>query len=378
MTPRRRVLSALTVASVALSGLAVATHAPLDWAFEVAPVPVSDAEPMFETVFDYTSQAGAAHAPAVRNFDDGFSLIWFDGTRESHEDVVIKESRFSKGADGWTHTDPLPLLSKEEMSAVSEPRQAILSLGNTIAQHSDPNTLFATVVSAGGWAAASIARVTVDGDTVTGTKKLSLSPFLNRSHLVRSPTLSYADGSVAIPAYFEMGNSFGELVRLDAEGHVRDKRRMTQGRFGIQPVIVPFDAQNAVALLRNFDKATDRLVGTWTNDGGRSWSKAELLDLPNPNSPVAALRLSDGRILMAFNDSPTNTTILKLALSSDQGRSWTRIHTLEQDNGSARYQMMTHLPDGTILLVYSIANKTAIRAHVFNESWVRAREEAVQ
>jgi predicted neuraminidase len=343
----------------------------LIWEFAApAVLDIATQAPQVTTVFDYKSPTGTAHSPAIHMHDDGFSIIWFDGTRESHADVVIKQVRFSKSGTDWEPSEPELYFSKEALSEVTEPRQTILSLGNAIQYGDEPDSALATIVSVGGWAAASIALIDFENGVPAYVRKLSLSPFWNRSQLVRAPTVSYDDGSVAIPAYLELGNALGELVRLDHNGYVRDKRRMSQGRFAIQPMIVPFDKQNAVALMRNFDDDSDRLIATWTADGGQSWTPATLLDAPNPNAPVAAVLLSDGRLLMAFNPSATDTTILSLAISDDQGRTWETVRTMDQDGGALRYPAMSRLPDGDILLTYSAGSKKSIKGLIFNEPWV--------
>lgn len=350
----------------------------LNWAFAMSEVPSpSDAAPRVETVFDYTTTQGVAHAAALQfgrgAAENGFSIIWFEGTRESHNDVVIRKADLTKAGQSWTPEPPQTYLTKEAMSAVTTPRQTILTLGNTIQFGDSTDRVLATIVSLGGWAAASIAMVEMGVDGPQHVRKLSLSPFLNRSHLVRAPTLAYQDGTVAIPAYQELGNAFGLLVRLGPEGRVRDTRRLTQGRFGIQPMIVPLDAQSAVALIRNFDDETDRLIAAWTQNGGRSWSQPKLLDLPNPSAPVAALRLASGDLLMAYNDvlpgAPAGGGLLRLAVSGDQGETWQVTRTLEQGGGNARYPAMARLPDGDIVLTYSYGSKSSLKALVFNDAW---------
>lgn len=365
---------ALPIISVCLTLWHVTHHTAPEWQF--APYIVENTSQdaaRFEQIFEYKSPNGTAHSPAIRPSGDEFSLIWFDGTRESHNDVAIYQSAFHTENDHWVAGQAKPLFTREALIPVSAPRQTVLTLGNTIAGMQDPKDLFATIVSAGGWAASSIASVRLENGTPIAMRKLSLSPFLNRSYLVKSPTIAYQDGTVAIPAYFEMGNAFGELVRLNKYGRVSDKRRISQGRFGIQPELVVLDDKNALALLRNFDDESDRLLASRTQDGGQSWSDVELLDLPNPNSPVAAILLSTGRILLVFNDSPTDASILRMAVSDDKGHTWRRIYTLEEGDGSARYPMMRALPGGDIILVYSNRSKQGIKAFAFNEAWVLAQ-----
>lgn len=361
--------------SLLLGGVGVATHDPLIWDFELSSPGPRDEAPIFETVFDYKVETGAAHAPSIRLLGDRTDILWFEGTRESHEDVVIRHVPLTRSGNdaGWAPGGAATLFDRHTLAARTDPHQAIWSLGNTVQTRPGSDAVLTTVVSIGGWAMAAIARVEMEEDRVTRVDKLRLSPMLNRSHLVRGPTVGYADGSLGLPAYFEMGNAFGVLVRLDEDGIVRDRRRITQGRFAIQPEVVVLGPREAVALLRNFDRETDRLVAAWTTDGGQTWTDPTLLDVPNPGSPVAAVRLRDGDLLMVYNDDPVHSRTLSLARSSDKGRTWRRIRTLDVDASAVRYPALARLADGNLLLTYSTGSKTGIRAHVFNDAWVAAQ-----
>ena len=70
-----------------------------------------------------------------------------------------------------------------------------------------------------------------------------------------------------------------------------------------------------------------------SHDNGRSWSQAKPLPgVPNPDAKISLLKLAqdqcqEGPLLMAFNDHtkglcPMCRTYLKLAVSTDQGKSW--------------------------------------------------------
>jgi len=352
-----------------LAGLGFFQRPPLEWRFAV-PVVVSDAgQATFQTVFDYQSPTGTAHAPAIDLTEDGFDLIWFDGVRESSNDVRIFRAQLREDANGWQASTPVPVLSRQSITAAMTPPQTVLTLGNTVEFDRNPGDYLATIVSVGGWAMSSVAAVDMVGDVAGQARKLSLSPLLNRSYLVKSPMVAFEDGYDGLPVYFELGNVFGALARLDKNGRVRAKSRMVGELDGIQPALVVTDPLNAVALLRNFDDTSDRLLASWTVDGGKSWTTPEALSLPNPNAPVAALRLPDARILMVFNDDPSRADKLRLALSEDGGRTWIKGAVLEDGGGAARYPAMRYLPDGRIVLTYSVEGKTGIRAHVFTQSW---------
>lgn len=370
-------LLALVATSLGLSAVAWRRDAPLDWRIDVPPVVTPGGAPHFETVFDYEVATGQAHSPAIAVTGAGFSILWFEGSEEAQADVDIFAADFSPAAEGWQVGAPQRRVTRSGLGDAFEPRQLVVTLGNTIENEGAEGGLYATVVSVGGWAMASVADVRMRDGVPTHARKLSLSPLLNRSFLVKSPMLAYADGSHALPAYFEMGNAFSALVRFAPDGRVRDRRRMPGRLNAIQPMIIPLDASRAVAFMRNFTSGAQRLLVSRTADGGQSWSEVRETDMPNPSAPVAALPLGGDRILMAANDDAEKADILRLVLSEDGGLSWRRLATLEDAGGdatrAARYPMLRRIKDGRIVLTYSIGTKRGVRAHVFNDAWVAAQ-----
>ncbi len=360
-----RVLSvALTALVLGLAAFSYTARPGPDWRFATPALPDPDLPPGFKTVFAYTSPEGTAHAPALipGGPEGDFALLWFDGLRESHNDVRILGVTYPEGGA------PAEVLTRQSVSADMVPAQTVLTLGNTIGDGA--GGLLATTVSLGGWAASSITHLSGAGGVIAEGRRLNLSPLLARSHLVKSPVVPMAEGGHLLPAYFEMGTAYGVAARLDAEGRVRGQSDMRGGAAAIQPMVVPLSDTEAVALLRNFARGGGPLLASWTEDGGQSWTAPAALDLPNPSAPVAALRLSDGRLLMAFNDALDRADTLTLAISADQGHTWTRGPVMGSEGGGAlRYPMLSTLGDGRIALTYSAGGKASIVAHVFTESW---------
>lgn len=365
---------ALTLLSLGLSGYAIWRDKGLEWSFAVSTPPAPQGAPRFETVFDYSVDQGVAHAPAIALREGGADIVWFQGSSEAQPDVEIYRARLTRTPDGtWQADAPAAIIKSPALGDVFTPQQLVVTLGNTIENEAKPDSLYATVVSVGGWAMASVADVTMRDGHPVHARKLNLSPFLNRSFLVKSPMVAYADGSHGLPAYFEMGSTYGALVRFDEKGRVRDQRRMTgDGVKPIQPMVVPLDADRGVAFLRDFNDS-GRLYVSRTADGGQSWSRAEATDIAHPNAPVAALPVSGGRLLMALNGDAQSADLLHLAVSEDDGATWRVIQTLDRKPGDARYPMLRRLDDGDILLVYSHGTKTGLRAVVMNEAWVAAQ-----
>jgi len=301
----------LGLISLALSAVTIARDRPLVWRFAMPDLPAPTGTPIFVQLFDHSPATGQAHAPAILVEEDGFRVVWFEGSAEAQADVDIWGTQIRQSADEWCVSPPAPVITRSGLGTDIDPQQLVVTLGNAVENQAVPGRVFATVVSIGGWAMASVTDLALTGG-VCSARKLNLSPFLNRSHLVKSPMVAMADGSYALPAYFEMGATYGSFVRFAEDGRVRDARRMLgQGVKPIQPMIIPHDASRATAFLRDFDPSGVLWISR-TEDGGQHWSGAERTDIPNPNAPVAALRLADGRLLMAMNDDPAAPAVLRL------------------------------------------------------------------
>lgn len=359
------VILGLMAVSVGLGAWAIRKDTPPVWRF-AAPValPVSGA-PVFETVFDYMVSSGQAHSPSIVITEDGFDVLWFEGSEEAQADVDIHFAAFRQDSTGWIRAASGVRITRDALGAAMDPRQLVVTLGNTLDQQDGRGGIYATVVSVGGWAMASIADVAMGAEGPVRARKLNLSPFLNRSHLVKSPVVVFADGTRGVPAYFEMGAAHGVLARLDADGRVRDTARMAGAGKPIQPMIVPLDDRRAVAWLRDFEPSGQVLISR-TEDGGKTWSAVEATQRPNPSAPVAALALGKGRILMAANDDPGGEDRLRLLLSEDEGANWRAVKEVAPNGAGARYPMLRALPGGKIVLAYSVGNKTGLRVHVLN------------
>jgi hypothetical protein len=115
---------------------------------------------------------------------------------------------------------------------------------------------------------------------------------------VKGEPFRFEDGTIGLPVYHEHLGKFAELLRLDDTGHVLHKQRLTWGRSTLQPEIVPRSRLEAVCLLRRAGNAPLRVLAQQTEDGGATWSPPRALELANPGSPIAGMRLDDGDLLM--------------------------------------------------------------------------------
>ncbi len=377
MTRAARPHLALALALLALGW--TAWHAPRPEAPAFVPPParsVGAAEPRFTTRL-LPLAAPSAHASTLAELADGTLLAaWFAGSREGADDVAIYLSRLEPS--GWS--PPRAIATREQTAR--ELRRHLRKLGNPVL-HVDPAGrlhLFFVSVSLGGWAGSSINHKFSDdgGEHWSPARKLTTTPFLNISTLVRNPPLMLQDGGLGLPVYHEFVVKHGEWLRLDASGRITDKVRMPHARDTLQPAVVALDAEQALALLRDAGPGPGRVQVARSADAGRHWQMAPALPIPHSNASMALLRLGDGSLLMAGNPGSGRASLL-LYRSRDAGRSWQALGAVETGqirNGREpefSYPALIQARNGDIHLSYTWLRQ-GIRHVVFNTAWLETRE----
>jgi hypothetical protein len=95
---------------------------------------------------------------------------------------------------------------------------------------------------------------------------------------------------------------------------------------------------------------------TFSSDGGLYWSPPAHSRFVCTNSPVATLRLRDGRIVVIWNncgsDYAYNRQLLVAALTADEGRTWQGYREVARlpENGTLAYPYVTETGDGRVLM----------------------------
>ncbi len=333
------------------------------------------AKPVFsEDIINPNSSEAMVHVASICELrDGGLAATWYGGSREGARDVAIYFATRERGKSEWSK--PKAIVRPE--SAARDLNRAIQKVGNPILFSDGAGKLWLVYVSItiGGWSGSSLNVTASDdaGQSWAASQRLTLSPFFNISELVKNGPTALGNGGWAVPVYHELFGKFPELLWLRGTeaGVSASKTRIAGGRSGFQPAMVPLSTNQALAVLR--DTSPRRLISeARTENGGRSWSSAEVLDLPNPDSGLDAIRLGDGRLLLAFNDSATGRDNLRLAVSADEGGSWKRVATLAEEKGAEfSYPFLLRTRDGNIHAVFTWKRK-AIKHVTFNEAWLDA------
>ncbi|MBU3665595.1 MAG: hypothetical protein FGM15_06920 [Chthoniobacterales bacterium] len=348
--------------------------------FVVAPdIPASE-PPFFRTnVINPGAPQPKSHSAALAELPGGELLAaWYAGKGEVEDDVAIYLSR--RGPDGeWS--PPGVIITREGVA--SQLGRNVISLGNPLllSDESARVGLLFVSIAAGRWSGSSmnIAWSEDGGRTWGPVRKLTMNPLANLSALPRNPPAPLLGGGWAVPVYEEFLGKFPEILWLQPErdGWIDAVSRIYGGVSILQPALVPLDTRRAVALFRDYTSAR-RMSVAWSDDAGRTWSRPVPTDIPNVDSGVCAVRLSDGALLCAFNDfSPGKRENLRLAISRDEGRTWRRVATLQEEAGSEFSYPYMLARGGRVMMVYS-ARQKEIHFAEFNEAWVRQQEERAQ
>lgn len=288
----------------------------------------------------------AAHASALLAMPSQHPAemlaFWFAGKRESAPDVQIYYSAFDRRAQQW-----LPAKSVVERHDLAKQLgQGVRRIGNPVAWlDADRRVhLFVVATGLGGWAASRIVHLKqseqADGDVLASLHfdvvgMLPLSWLFNTSYLVRTGPVALADGGMALPVYFEIGNKHPSLAWFGPKGEFRGLTHMTQRQTYLQPAVVATTPTQWFGFLRDYDAQHIGVVSS--QDAGRHWQDEPSLSLPNPNASVAVARHDVWQaFFLAYNPSTKTREQLSLAVSQD-AKSWQDVQLVEQGNTGDEY-----------------------------------------
>src|SRR5690606_25249568 len=114
-------------------------------------------------------------------------------------------------------------------------------------------------------------------------------------------------------------------------------------QFGtIQPTILVHPDGKLQMLFRCRQR---KIVESWSEDDGKTWTKQAATELPNPNSGIDAANLKDGRVALIYNHTPRGRSPLNLAISKD-GKLWQAALQLETEPGEYSYPAIICTKDG--------------------------------
>lgn len=142
-----------------------------------------------------------------------------------------------------------------------------------------------------------------------------------------------------------------------------------------EPALVRLRSGDLFAVLRTNQA---RPYETVSHDGGLTWEPVRPSRLRGYNTPAALLRLADGGILRAWDNSSAHRFPLVVAVSEDECQTWSAPATVatpgpgDKDFQTACYPSLAQATDGTILIAWwqRAAGRNSVKFARFNRAWV--------
>jgi predicted neuraminidase len=303
----------------------------------------------------------SCHASTLAELPDGELLAaWFAGSEEGAADTAELGARLAPGAHGWSKPAVL----------VDTPGK---SDGNSVLHVDRKGRIWIFYVTKERdrepqWAQCRVkCRISTDGGYGFGPEHILREEL---GWMVRNKPLYLTHGDLLLPVYDE--RNWTSLMLLSADdGETWNASAPLVGRGGnIQPTVVQLADGSLLAFMRS-GSPSHRLWRSTSRDNGRRWTPPVETVLPNPNSACDMVRLSDGHLVLVFNNSPSRRSPLTVALSTDEGRTWPRTRNLEIGAGEFSYPAVIQARDGLIHVTYTYQRKS-IKHAVFNEAWITA------
>lgn len=309
--------------------------------------------PRYEFVFTSAPFASSHASTLVELRNHDIMAAWFGGTAEGNADVAIWSSVRSR--NGWSK--PVQLA-----------REPGTPTWNPVLFYSRDGRLWLYYKFGPGpqsWTAARRWSGN-DGKTWSPIEHLPaglLGPIRTKPLVLANGVIisgssveSYDSWAVWVERSTDNGKTWREFGPIDVPARYVHPDP-SEPRVGIiQPSIVQLNGDH----LRLFARPTSRIGRICiadSYDDGVTWTQARPIDVPNPNSGIDAVRLHDGRILLAYNDSTTQRTPLALAESRDGGEHFHRIMTIENSPGEYSYPALIQTSDGAVDMTYTWKRK---------------------
>jgi predicted neuraminidase len=322
--------------------------------------------PHAEPIFPFNRRAPSCHAATIVEAAPGeFLAAWFAGTYEGHPDVAIWSARREGGAwgepvvvadePGVSHYNPLLFGDRTGVLwlfykiGISVPTWT----GMYRRSRDDGRSWSAPVMlPAGLIGPAKNKPITVsNGDILCGASAetwgswacwVEASADGGRSWTKHGPIEAPRAGT------YEAGR---ETVVSAVWDESSGKLVLPKHFPGvIQPTLWEYAPGRLKMLMRSTQKIGCVCVSL-SDDYGRTWSPTARLPIPNPNSGLDAVRLTDGRIVLACNPVPEGRTPLSVLASDDNGVTWPRRIDLETGCGEYSYPSIIQADDGCVHVV---------------------------
>lgn len=304
------------------------------------------------------------HASTILHLQNGnFIAAWFGGTKEKNNDVGIW---MTKGRPGhWEKTKEVAKINNEPhwnpvlFQSPGGKIYLFFKVGKEIPQWET-------------WLKTS----DDEGKTWSDAKELVKDDHGGRGP-VRNKIIILSDGTWLAGASNEQGKWNAFFDRTEDEGktwqatpYLQINRNEIKGKGIIQPTLWESAPGKVHALLRSSDGVICR---SDSKDYGKTWSSVYKTSLPNPNSGIDVVKLTDGTLILAYNPTTRNWGSrgkLALSISFDNGETWPKEITLEDGNQNEEFSYPAIISFSDTLAVTYTYNRKKIAYWMATKNWI--------
>ena len=323
-----------------------------------------------ERVFGPETPTGPYKHPAcITELTNGdLYLVYYGGADEYAIDTGVFGARLKRGESQW---------SQPKLIA-SNP---FWSVGNGVIWQAPDGVVWLFYVTRFGdtWSDSRIA-VKISRDGAHTWSDSTLLTF-DLGTMVRNRPIVLESGDYLLPIYHETGhdtervgaNSVSSFLRFDQKTkRWKETGPIRSSRGNIQPAPVQITKDHLIAYCRRgggYGPTKDGyLVRAESHDGGATWSEGRDSQFPNPNSAVDFLKLKNGHLLLVYNDSMSERTPLRVAISTDNDKTYPYRRNIAEGPNAFAYPIAIQTSDGLIHVIYTSNRRTVINRAVFDES----------
>lgn len=186
-------------------------------------------------------------------------------------------------------------------------------------------------------------------------------------HVPRCKPIRLTSGDVVFGTEYEDG--YSRIWRSRDEGGSWEMIGQIPGEPNQHPSLMERHDGSLLALLRPAGELS-AVLRSISMDRGATWSPAEPTAFPCPHAALDAVRLSDGRMVLAWNNNPMRRNPLTLALSEDEGETWPWVRDLVTGEGSFHYPAIIQTRDALLHITFT-NNRRTIDHMVLTPGWIQ-------
>jgi predicted neuraminidase len=281
------------------------------------------------------------HASTIVETPAGLFVAWFGGTEEKNPDVGIWLSRQEDGkwstpievANGVeSESKRYPCWNPVLFQVPGGPLQLYYKVGPSPSEWW--GMLMTSHDSGKSWG-----KPQRLPDKILGPIK-NKPVMLNDGRMLAGSSTEHDGWRVHVEATNNLGFSWNQSKPLNDPAVIQ----------AIQPTILVHPEKKLQMLCRG--RGTGKIVESWSADNGRTWSELKAIDLPNPNSGIDAVTLSNGSHVLIYNHTSRGRSPLNVAISAD-GRKWFAAAVLESEPGEYSYPAVIQTADGLVHVTYT-------------------------